>query len=315
VAAPDETKHFKFLGTTGTGKSTAIRELLGGALRRGDRAVIADPDGGYLARFHEPNRGDVILNPFEPRSLKWDVFAEIRNPYDFEQLARSLIPDGAGDERMWRGYGQTFLAAVMRQAHGAGVRNGAELYRLLTAAPLEELRFLLEGTAAEPFVAAGNERMFGSIRSVSTSAVSALDFVNSQQSALFSIRQWVKEGGGVLFLPYEADQIAALRSVVSTWMRIAIFETMTLGEGDAHLWFVVDERCAGSDRRIEVRTGAAAKIWGPVRVGISEHRAGDCDLWARRSRDHRGELREYADLAMFGVGGWGEGSVRSRPHW
>ena len=45
----DETKHFKMIGTTGTGKSTAIRELLEGALARGDRAVIADPDGGYLA--------------------------------------------------------------------------------------------------------------------------------------------------------------------------------------------------------------------------------------------------------------------------
>ena len=41
------------IGTTGTGKSTAIRELLEGALARGDRAVIADPDGGYLARFYD----------------------------------------------------------------------------------------------------------------------------------------------------------------------------------------------------------------------------------------------------------------------
>jgi Type IV secretion-system coupling protein DNA-binding domain len=42
VAAADETKHFKLLGTTGTGKSTAIRELLGAAIARGDRAVFAD---------------------------------------------------------------------------------------------------------------------------------------------------------------------------------------------------------------------------------------------------------------------------------
>jgi type II secretory pathway predicted ATPase ExeA len=42
----DETKHFKMVGTSGTGKSTAIRELPEGALARGDRAVIADPDGG-----------------------------------------------------------------------------------------------------------------------------------------------------------------------------------------------------------------------------------------------------------------------------
>jgi hypothetical protein len=32
VAPNDETKHFKMIGTTGTGKSTAIRELLAGAL-------------------------------------------------------------------------------------------------------------------------------------------------------------------------------------------------------------------------------------------------------------------------------------------
>ena len=65
IPREDETKHFKLIGTTGTGKSTAIRELLGGALERGDRAVIADPDGGYLRRFYDERRGDVILNPFD----------------------------------------------------------------------------------------------------------------------------------------------------------------------------------------------------------------------------------------------------------
>src|SRR4051794_7932604 len=68
VAPLDETKHFKIIGTTGTGKSTAIHELLAGALNRGDRAIIADPDGGYLNRFRDPARGDIVLNPFEPES-------------------------------------------------------------------------------------------------------------------------------------------------------------------------------------------------------------------------------------------------------
>ncbi len=54
IPQADETKHFKLIGTTGAGKSTAITELLSGALRRGDRAVIADPDGGYMRRFFEP---------------------------------------------------------------------------------------------------------------------------------------------------------------------------------------------------------------------------------------------------------------------
>src|SRR6202044_2421301 len=86
VAALDETKHFKLIGTTGTGKSTAIRELLGAALARGDRAIFADPDGGYLAHYFDRRRGDIILNPFERDSVKWDLFAEIQNTYDIEQL-------------------------------------------------------------------------------------------------------------------------------------------------------------------------------------------------------------------------------------
>ena len=241
VAPLDETKHFKLIGTTGTGKSTAIRELLQGALRRGDRAVIADPDAGYLKRYYDPNRGDLILNPFDPRSVKWDLFAEIKNPYDFEQLARSLIPDGAGEDRVFRQFAQVFLAEVLRQAHRAGVRDSAESYRLLASAPLEELRLLLEGTPAQPFVAAGNDKMFGSIRSVTTSAVAPLSYINTQRTPLFSLRRWVNEGRGVLFLTYQADQIAALHSVISTWVRIAIFETMTLAEGDTRLWFIVDE--------------------------------------------------------------------------
>ena len=56
-----------------------------------------------------------------------------------------------------------------------------------------------------------------------------------------SVRDWVRQGRGVLFLPYQADQITALRSIISAWMRLAIFQTMTEGEGDKRLWFVVDE--------------------------------------------------------------------------
>jgi len=32
-----------------------------------------------------------------------------------------------------------------------------------------------------------------------------------------------------------------LRAIISTWVRLAIFETMGLAERDARLWFVVDE--------------------------------------------------------------------------
>ncbi len=246
VSPLDETKHFKIIGTTGTGKSTAIRELLSGALARGDRAIIADPDGGYLARFRDECRGDVILNPFDCGSRKWDLFGEIDNPYDIDQLARSLLPDPGGPDKSWIGYARTFFASVTRQAHDAGITDLRELYDLLVVADTTELRVLLAGTPAQPFLEQHNGRMFDSIRSVTSSAVGSLDYIAQQTAAPLSIRKWVREGGGprpagVLFIPYQAGQIAALRSTVSAWMRLAIFEAMSQPEGDQRLWFVIDE--------------------------------------------------------------------------
>ncbi len=229
VAIPplDETKHFKLIGTTGTGKTTAIRELLGAALRRGDRAVIADPDSGYLDEFYDPARGDVVLNPFDRRAKLWDLFGEIRATYDVEQLARSLIPDHEGPDRIWRSYARTFFTAVTRQLHEANIRELPELYRLLTSASAEELRLLVSGTPAQPFLEAGNERMFGSIRSVTGASLTAFEYLSTQQAEPLSVRHWTREGKGAMFLPYQADQIAALRSIISTWMRLAIFERMS----------------------------------------------------------------------------------------
>src|SRR5208337_680529 len=246
IPAADETEHFKLIGATGTGKSTAIRELLAAALARGDRAVFADPDGAYCRRFFDRYRGDVILNPFERDSVKWDLFAEINDSYDVDQLASGLIPsapDASANE--WRGYSRVFLSAVVRGCRATDKRpDSAELWRLLVHAPSAELQTIVAGTPAQPFLEPENARMFGSIRSVAVAAMAAFEHVQSLRAAPFSVRAWVgaRSAPGVLFIPYRAGQIAALRSMIATWMRLAIFEALNGDDRyDQRLWFVIDE--------------------------------------------------------------------------
>ena len=242
IAASEETRHFKLIGTTGTGKSSAISGLLAGALARGDRAVITDPEGAYLRRFYDRRRGDAILNPFDARSVKWDPFAEIREPWDVDHLASGLIPateDASGRE--WRGYARTLLSAVTRRCWECGQRDPQELWRLLTIASSAELRPVVAGTPAQPFLEPENARMLSSIRSVAGSAAAAFEYVQAQRARSFSVRDWIRCGHGVLFIPYGAAQIAALRSIIATWVRLAIFEAMGDEEKDQRLWFVVDE--------------------------------------------------------------------------
>ncbi|HTT05622.1 MAG TPA: type IV secretion system DNA-binding domain-containing protein, partial [Steroidobacteraceae bacterium] len=246
IPREDETKHFKLLGTTGTGKSTAIRELIAGALARGDRAVIADPDGGYLRRFHDSARGDQILSPYDARAARWDLLAELQGSGDADALARAFIPDHEGSERSWRAYARVLVASLLRQLQrGAPDEPLVHLYHQLFLAPIEELRELLDATPAAPYLATESVKFFESVRSVAATHFAALEPLARQSSgAPLAVRRWIREGRGVLFLPYRASQITTLHQLISAWMRLAIFETMDRDEVEqpgARLWFVLDE--------------------------------------------------------------------------
>jgi type IV secretory pathway TraG/TraD family ATPase VirD4 len=76
---------------------------------------------------------------------------------------------------------------------------------------------------------------------VAASAAAAFEYVQAQRARSFSVRQFVRGGHGVLYMPYGAAQVPALRSIIATWMRIAIFEAMSDAGEDQRLWFIVDE--------------------------------------------------------------------------
>ena len=241
----DEPKHFLLMGTTGTGKSVAIREMLLGAKARGDRAIIADPDGGFLSRFYDAARGDIILNPFDARSASWDMMGEVPNDFAAEQLAASLVPSPGGTaDATWAARSRTLLTAILRRGRLTGI-DTAEVYRLFAIADRTELRTMLAGTAAEPFLAEGATRLFDSVRSSSGDAISALEYAAGATSGLpFSLTRWASDPADRrwVFLPYRADQIAALKSLIGPWLRLAIFATMSRPEGDiVPTWFVADE--------------------------------------------------------------------------
>jgi len=84
-------------------------------------------------------------------------------------------------------------------------------------------------------------KMLHSIRGTATPSLAGLKYGKNSSARPLSIRKWIREGRGVLFLPYRADQIAALRDLIATWLRLGVFETMSRGEGDQRLWFVIDE--------------------------------------------------------------------------
>lgn len=235
-----EAQHFLFTGTTGTGKTQAINSMLRTIRARGHRAVIADPGGGFYARFAQA--GDTMFNPFDGRTVDWSPFADIENDYDCERIARAIVPDGVGDGMQWHHYSQSFVAAVLRAMHASGERSIKRLLYWLTTAEPKELQDMLAGTPAAALCAKGNERMLASTRAILSSYVGVFPYLADEGQ--FSVREWVRNslGEGWLFVTYRDDQMGMLRGLVATMLELAIVEGLSLSEDQERgLWFVMDE--------------------------------------------------------------------------
>lgn len=242
IPRPIELYHFLIAGRTGAGKTQAIQQLLRTAYARGDRALIADPDGGYLSRFSEST--DVLLNPFDQRSVRWSPFAEIHSPFDYDVLATAVIPPGNNaNEEEWRRFGRVLLSASLKQLHEDGRGSAQEMLRLINAANDNELQTMLAGTNAAGL--RRHDAMFHSILGVITPHLQSWEYLPEPdaQHPPFSIREWVRQGRpGWLFLPYRDDQLDSLKYLIATWTGLAVAEALSLPEDlNRRFWFVIDE--------------------------------------------------------------------------
>ena len=269
LTGEDETMHVAVVGATGSGKSTALRALMADALRRDDRQVVADPEGSAMSVFFQDD--DIILNPFDRRSARWDLLAEVEQASDYAFLAQSLLPHlGDGHHDQWISYAQQMLAALIENWVRCDLGSSGAFVDMLAGATIAELKTACTGTPAARYFEEGGERMLASILGTLAPAIGHLRRMQGLEGEPFSFRQWVRSGSGSLWMPYAANQVAALRGLVSCWMNIAILETLSLPPSrKRRVWFHVDELDALG--RIEGLKDAQArlrKFGGCVAIGF-----------------------------------------------
>lgn len=239
IKEANEPLHFAAIGSTGTGKSTAIKEILFTSQARGDRHIVCDPDGSYANEFMKSL--DVIINPFDERSVKWDYLSEIKDPFDHMLLASMIIPENQRDDE-WRKYARQLLSASSERWLTNKLGSSDEFFEFLIGGQQSELAALCQGTAAARFFEDGNERMLGSILSTMSPFIEPLRYLKNIQGEPFSIRQWLHAAQGSLYIPYKANQISALQGLISAWMGLSIYETLSMPtDQNRRIWFMADE--------------------------------------------------------------------------
>ena len=238
-----ETQHTMVSGTTGSGKTVLISDLVSQIRQRGERCILYDKMGTYTRSFFDPSR-DVLMNPLDARSPCWSPFFEASSPRDFDMMAAVLIPQQKDTvDPFW------VTAARQLFANGAGglwkqgeTRNRVLVDHLLKT-DLTSLAEAMEGTVAQSIVDPENPKTALSVRAMLTAHLGALEFLPDTGDP-FSIRDWVgqEDGTGFLFLTSRGDQHASLRGLISTWLEIAVNALLSLHQDDARrVWVVLDE--------------------------------------------------------------------------
>ena len=233
-----ETLHLLVGGSTGSGKSVLIREMAFSALLRGDRIIVADPNGDMVSKFFQP--GDILLNPYDARGEGWSFFNEIRKDYDFSRFSLSLVPRGqTKEEEVWCSYARLLLRETARKLSLIGCPSITELFRWATLEKPDELQRFLTGTAAESLFV-GADKALASARFVLSAK---LPEHVSMPPGDFSLRTWLEDPkGGNLFLTWREDMAEALKPLISAWVDVLCTAILSLGEDRRRrIWMFLDE--------------------------------------------------------------------------
>lgn len=240
-----EVQHTAISGTIGSGKTQAIKGLIEQIRGHGDRAVVFDLSGDFIAPFYRPNR-DVILNPLDTRAPAWSIFSEAKTKAGFDAIASAMIPRGKHSEPVWADSARMVFSTAAQLLLGDGKASNANLIDTLLSRDLTELEPFFKGTPAASIISPESARMSNSVRMMLSTYLDGLRLL-SEEGRSFSITEWIErdEEDATLFLSSRADMHETLKPLLTVWMDTAVRALLSQpGDRTRRIWFILDEVAA-----------------------------------------------------------------------
>lgn len=256
-----ETEHFLVTGSPGSGKSTLIRHILYQVQKRGQPAIVIDPDCEFVQEFYDEARGDWLLNPFDERCPYWSPGLEIRGPIDSIAIAASLMRGRTEDS--WYLYARRLITALlMIDASPAGLLT---LVNLTPDKLHEKLKAVNAQSIFDPKAAAQVSAVVG----IASTVLEPLTYLPPRSARKWTARAWAKERQGWIFLCSTEAARAAVQALQGVWLDLLIRELLDGEIGHEQTWVLADELVTmGPQPRLEHLLTRGRKRGASVVIGF-----------------------------------------------
>ena len=238
-----ETRHILITGTTGSGKSVCMMELMDKIRHRAQRAIVYDDSGTFIKHYYREGR-DVILNPLDKRCPAWNIWQDGDDLADFEAMAASLMPlHLSGSDPFWIHSARTIFSTLAHKLKVTGNPNTRAFLRPMFSSD-DGLNKLLQGTVAEVLTSESLEKMALSIKSTLATYCKSFLYLQDETGPLFSIKKWIQHENrdGWIFVATSADKLEAIKPLISVWIDVAARNLLSLTPSfDRRIWFLIDE--------------------------------------------------------------------------
>ena len=286
-----ETRHMAMVGTTGSGKTTVLRQMLDSIEARGEAALVYDTSGEFVAQYYDPRRGDIILNPFDARCATWTPFAEIAHPADADRIAQQLITEtGQHDRDVWLETSRILVANMIRALWREDKGTLPDLLHALQVRTKDDLKLWLGNSSSARTFADDADRATGSVLFMLAKAANLIQFlrIDEGEETVFAFRDFIsgldRHPGAKpwIFVPRKEDYFEASKPLLACWLECAASALLGLSPSpDRRVWFILDEladlpRVDNLARLLpEGRKFGAAVVLTFQAIGQMRHRYGD----------------------------------------
>jgi hypothetical protein len=234
----DETRHHLFMGTTASGKTTAIKQVLIQARDAGETAIIHDPTLEYIRSFYDPGRGDIILNPLDERAPYWSPGEEVEHEAEALTIAHALFPDQPRETPFFLNSVRKLFAHVLR------FRPTPEQLVEWMSNP-SKIDELVRGTPYEATIRQTAPGQREGVLATMNNVADILARLKTEKDAKqhWTAREWVKRRQGWIFLTSSPATRESLKPLHSLWLDLLILRLLHQADDPTvrQVWMDLDE--------------------------------------------------------------------------